>query len=135
MNLRISRQLISKEELTSGSTLILTSVNKLSKSVDKESRQLFLANLLNEFNTKGINLREKYPKIYRDLCLYVEENRHFTPLCLFPRDLNCNNLFMCLIMPGSEPITYDAWVNMSSSLLFDTKLNDESTNELIQVFL
>ena len=134
MDLKLEMKKTPKEELASSSTLILTSLNKTAKSKndskDRENRQLFLVNLLNEFQIRGINLREKYPKIYRDLCLYVDENRAFTPLCLFPRDLNRNNLFMCMIMPDSEPIAYESWVNMSSSFL-DLK-SDESNNELMQ---
>ena len=86
-------------------TLILTSLGN-PEDDDNQNRQLFMANLLNEFQMRGIKIREKYPKIYRDLCLYVEENRPFTPCCLFPRDLNKNNLFMCLIMPDSEPTNF-----------------------------
>lgn len=129
MNLRIDLKR-DQQELSPPSTLILTSLNKASKSCDRENRQLFMANLLNEFQSRGISLREKYPKIYRDLCLYVEENRTFTPLCLFPRDVNKNNLFMCLIMPGSDPISYQTWLNVSQGLLDLT--NNDSSNELIQ---
>ena len=57
---------------------------------------------------RGINLRVSYPKIYSDLCRYVEVGVSFAPVCLFPRDLTKNDLFMCLIMPNSEPANY-AW--------------------------
>ena len=97
-------------------TLILTSLRRNDRIDDssldetrQEDRELFMANLLNEFQMRGIKLREKYPKIYRNLCLYVDEHRPFTPCCLFPRDLTSNNLFMCLIMPDSEPTNY-AWL-------------------------
>ncbi|RNA06358.1 phosphohistidine phosphatase -like protein [Brachionus plicatilis] len=129
VNLRIDSKRDQKE-LSSPSTLILTSLNKASKNCDRENRQLFMANLLNEFQSRGISLRDKYPKIYRDLCLYVEENRAFTPLCLFPTDVKKNNLFMCLIMPGSDPISYESWLNVSQNLLELTR--DESSIELIQ---
>lgn len=111
--------IVNQEEDERPLTLILTSLNRppsnnsnhnesteISNLNSSENRQLFLANLLNEFDQRGIKLRHKYPKIYRDLCMYVEDNRPFTPVCLFPRDLNKNNLFMCLIMPNSEPINY-----------------------------
>ncbi len=106
-----------KKEKTSESsdTLILTAL-KMENSLradheesSDEERRIFLANLLVEFESRGIELRSQYPKIYRDLCLYVEDNKHFTPVCLFPRDLNENNLFMCLIMPNSEQCNY-SWL-------------------------
>ena len=98
-------------------TLILTSLKRndttnndsMNTISNDEDRELFMANLLNEFQMRGIKIREKYPTIYRNLCLYVDENRPFTPCCLFPRDLTTNNLFMCLIMPNTEPTNY-AWL-------------------------
>ena len=92
----------------------MTALSKTSENEEEESgrgeeRELFMANLLNEFQMRGIKIREKYPSIYRRLCLYVAENRPFTPCCLFPRDLSTNNLFMCLIMPDTEPTNY-AWL-------------------------
>ncbi len=60
------------------------------------------------FEERGINLRASYPQIYSDLCRYVAEGVKFAPVCLFPRDLTRNNLFMCLIMPHSEPADF-AW--------------------------
>jgi hypothetical protein len=95
--------------------LMLTSFKKLEKidniynnkiQSTEKSRQLFLANLLNEFEMRKINIRITYPDIYKNLCLYVNQNKPFTPVCLFPRDLNKNDIFMCLIMPNSEPIKY-----------------------------
>ena len=81
---------------------------------------------------RGIKLRDKYPKIYRDLCLYVEENRPFTPLCLFPRDLNKNNLFMCLIMPDSEPVNcswfYDTADYEKTSFLIEKSIDSVPFN-------
>lgn len=101
-----------RKEITSlaSDTLILTGFkSENSTEVGLEDRRIFLANLLCEFETRGIELRSKFPKLYRDLCLYVEDNTHFTPVCLFPRDLNKNNLFMCLIMPNSEQCNY-SWL-------------------------
>jgi hypothetical protein len=91
-------------------TLILTSLCKTNDvENDEENRQLFMANLMTEFETRGINIRLKFPKLYRDLSAYVENNKPLTPLCLFPRDLNSNNLFVCLIVPNSEPSNY-SWM-------------------------
>lgn len=107
-------------------TLILTGLKAensfKSDEATSEDRRIFLANLLIEFETRGIELRSKYPKIYRDLCLYVEDNKHFTPVCLFPRDLNKNNLFMCLIMPNSEQCNY-SWLYDYENEKINTKKN------------
>ena len=108
-------------------TLILTSLESCSENED-ESRQLFMANLLSEFQMRGINIREAYPKIYRDLCLYVEENRPSAPRCLFPRDLTMNNLFVCLIMPDSEPTNY-AWLYENEQHAIDNSLADMANRE------
>lgn len=96
-------------------TLILTSLNnnmssgsggeKIGREANEEDRQLFLANILNELQLRGVNLRQAYPNIYEDLCLYVEENKPLAPICLFPRDAHTGALFMCLIMPKSDPVS------------------------------
>lgn len=99
-------------------TLILTSLKSDSTS-EPEDRQLFMANLLTEFELRGINLKQKYPRLYSNLCSYVEHSRPLTPLCLFPRDLNRNNLFMCLIVPNSEQAIND-WVYESKNKLEGT---------------
>ena len=102
----------SNQNLELSKTLILTSLSKNGEKIepdrepDEEERQLFLANILNELQMRGVNLRQAYPKIYEELCLYVEENKSFGPVCLFPRDSNTGGLFMCLIMPKSDPVTY-----------------------------
>jgi hypothetical protein len=98
-------------------TLIVTSLNKfeheneeeLKKNNDEENRQLFMVNLMTEFETRGIDIKLKFPNLYRDLCAYVEQNKFFSPVCMFPRDVNKNNLFMCLIVPSSEP-TNNSWI-------------------------
>lgn len=129
MDLRVKNEI--SETSDQAATLILTSLKreKLSESTrstdEQEDKELFLANLLNEFQMRGIDVRNKFPKIYKDLCLYVEEDRPFTPLCLFPRDLNKNKLFMCLILPNSEPVDYQ-------NLFNDACANGEQDNELIQ---
>ena len=97
-------------------TLIVTSLNKFepeeedkAKNNDEENRQLFMANLMTEFETRGIDIKLKFPNLYRDLCAYVEQNKLFSPVCMFPRDVNKNNLFMCLIVPSSER-SNNSWI-------------------------
>lgn len=114
-----------------GKSILETEQSNDQKMSTAENRELFLANIVSyiyhlgsdviiiysqilmhfqicNFEERGINLRATYPKIYSDLCRYVDEGTGFAPVCLFPRDMNKNNLFMCLIMPNSEPANY-AW--------------------------
>ena len=81
----------------------------------KKSRQVFLGNLMNEFKTRNINIRLKFPDIYTELCHYVDHNKSFTPKCLFPRDLNKNDIFMCLIIPDSENVNLTDKKNQKSN--------------------
>ena len=76
------------------------------------------------FRDRGINLRASYPKIYTDLCRYVEEGKSFAPVCLFPRDLNKNNLFMCLIMPNSDPANYSWFYDYEQKLEMEDEKNE-----------
>ena len=114
-----------------------------------ENRELFLANIVSflckwksnglklipiflifqicNFEERGINIRVTYPKIYSDLCRYVDEGTGFAPVCLFPRDMNRNNLFMCLIMPNSEPANY-AW-------FYDYDEKEQSRNKQSDTFI
>jgi hypothetical protein len=115
-----SSDLSAHKQSTSLGTLILTSL-KSDATNEAEDRQLFMANLLTEFELRGINLKQKYSRLYSNLCSYVEHSRPLTPLCLFPRDLNRNNLFMCLIVPNSEQAVND-WVYESKDKL-EEKLN------------
>ena len=93
-------------ENAASTTLILTSFVKEESTAEKslEDRQLFLANVITEFVSRGICIRTQYSELYKKLCLYAEENLQFSPMCLFPRDLNNNSLFLCLILPNSEQI-------------------------------
>jgi hypothetical protein len=99
---------VSNEKLfASESTLVLTSFKRTESEENTiESRELFFANSMNQFQARGICLRDDYPSVYENFCFYVEENRSFGPLCLFLRDSIKNRPFLCLIMPDSVQLDF-----------------------------
>ncbi|XP_043914759.1 apical junction component 1 homolog [Protopterus annectens] len=103
-------------------TLILTPPPGTS-DIDKEgeegrkAREICFINIQRELRIRGVFLRHEYPKIYEQLCDFVEKNKRFTPTCIYPIDKRTGKQFMCMIMAASEPRTLD-WV-ASPNLLDD----------------
>ncbi|XP_028270328.1 apical junction component 1 homolog [Parambassis ranga] len=95
-------------------TLILTPPPG-TPDIDKEgeegrkAREVCFVNIQRELRTRGVFLRHEYPKIYNQLCEFVESNKRFTPTTIFPIDKRTGKQFMCMIMAASEPRTLD-WV-------------------------
>ncbi|KAL4660785.1 hypothetical protein GN956_G727 [Arapaima gigas] len=95
-------------------TLILTPPPGTS-DIDKEgeegrkAREICFINIQRELRTRGVFLRHEYPKIYQQLCEFVESNKRFTPTTIYPVDKRSGKQFMCMIMAASEPRTLD-WV-------------------------
>ncbi|XP_028312766.1 apical junction component 1 homolog [Gouania willdenowi] len=95
-------------------TLILTPPPG-TPDIDKEgedgrkSREVCFVNIQRELRTRGVFLRHEYPKIYTQLCEFVENNKRFTPTTIYPIDKRTGKQFMCMIMAASEPRTLD-WV-------------------------
>ncbi len=95
-------------------TLILTPPPG-TPDIDKEgeegrkAREVCFVNIQRELRTRGVFLRHEYPKIYNQLCEFVETNKRFTPTTIYPIDKRTGKQFMCMIMAASEPRTLD-WV-------------------------
>ncbi|XP_067084416.1 apical junction component 1 homolog [Osmerus mordax] len=95
-------------------TLILTPPPG-TPDIDKEgeegrkAREICFINIQRELKTRGVFLRHEYPKIYHQLCEFVESNKRFTPTTIYPLDKRTGKQFMCMIMAASEPRTLD-WV-------------------------
>uniref|UniRef100_A0A667XJZ0 Un-named hu7912 n=1 Tax=Myripristis murdjan TaxID=586833 RepID=A0A667XJZ0_9TELE len=95
-------------------TLILTPPPG-TPDIDKEgeegrkAREVCFVNIQRELRTRGVFLRHEYPKIYNQLCEFVESNKRFTPTTIYPIDKRTGKQFMCMIMAASEPRTLD-WV-------------------------
>nr|XP_015222224.1 PREDICTED: uncharacterized protein C9orf172 homolog [Lepisosteus oculatus]XP_015222225.1 PREDICTED: uncharacterized protein C9orf172 homolog [Lepisosteus oculatus] len=95
-------------------TLILTPPPGTA-DIDKEgeegrkAREICFINIQRELRTRGVFLRHEYPKIYQQLCEFVESNKRFTPTTIYPIDKRTGKQFMCMIMAASEPRTLD-WV-------------------------
>ena len=87
-------------------TLILTAVpgSEFTEDVSpKKAREICFANIQRKLRQRGVSLRHQFPEVYGQLCQYVENNDHFTPITLFPTDPTTGKQFMCCIMPESEP--------------------------------
>ncbi|XP_032434834.1 apical junction component 1 homolog [Xiphophorus hellerii] len=93
-------------------TLILTPPPG-TPDIDKEgeegrkAREVCFVNIQRELRTRGVFLRHEYPKIYNQLCEFVESNKRFTPTTIYPIDKRTGKQFMCMIMAASEPRTLD----------------------------
>ncbi|XP_010898044.1 apical junction component 1 homolog [Esox lucius] len=96
-------------------TLILTPPPGTA-DMDKEgkegmkAREICFINIQRELRTRGVFLRHEYPKIYHQLCEFVESNKRFTPTTIYPIDKRTGKQFMCMIMAASEPRMLD-WVS------------------------
>ncbi|KAG7281322.1 hypothetical protein CRUP_031005, partial [Coryphaenoides rupestris] len=83
----------------------------------RKAREVCFVNIQRELRTRGVFLRHEYPKIYTQLCDFVESNKRFTPTTIYPIDKRTGKQFMCMIMAASEPRTLD-WLG-SPHLLDD----------------
>lgn len=87
-------------------TLILTAVpgSEFTENLEgKKARELCFANIQRKFQERGVSLQKEFPKVYGQLCKFVEKNEHFSPISIYPVDRRTGKRFMCLIMPDSEP--------------------------------
>ncbi|XP_053551717.1 apical junction component 1 homolog [Bombina bombina] len=83
----------------------------------RKAREVCFIHIQRELRIRGVFLRHEYPKIYQQLCEFVENNKRFTPTTIYPIDKRTGKQFMCMIMAASEPRTLD-WV-ASPNLLDD----------------
>ena len=98
-------------------TLILTAVPGSAETENMEARkarEICFINMQRKLRQKGISLRHQYPDVYGKLCAYVSDNASFTPIAIYPLNVNSGKKFMCMIMPNSEPEV--EWTNKSDIL-------------------
>ncbi|XP_077571828.1 apical junction component 1 homolog [Stigmatopora nigra] len=81
----------------------------------RKAREVCFVNIQRELRIRGVFLRHEYPKIYNQLCEFVESNKRFTPTTIYPIDKRTGKQFMCMIMAASEPRTLD-WVDTPNLL-------------------
>ncbi|XP_061907114.1 apical junction component 1 homolog [Entelurus aequoreus] len=81
----------------------------------RKAREVCFVNIQRELRIRGVFLRHEYPKIYNQLCEFVETNTRFTPTTIYPIDKRTGKQFMCMIMAASEPRTLD-WVGTPNLL-------------------
>lgn len=77
--------------------------------VGRKAREVCFINIQRELRIRGVFLRHEFPRVYQQLCEFVENNRRFTPTTIYPIDKRTGKQFMCMIMAASEPRTLD-WV-------------------------
>uniref|UniRef100_A0A8D2IWP5 Apical junction component 1 homolog n=1 Tax=Varanus komodoensis TaxID=61221 RepID=A0A8D2IWP5_VARKO len=75
----------------------------------RKAREVCFIHIQRELRIRGVFLRHEYPKVYEQLCAFVESNQRFTPTTIYPIDKRTGRQFMCMIMAASEPRTLD-WV-------------------------
>ncbi|XP_017783603.1 PREDICTED: uncharacterized protein LOC108567571 isoform X2 [Nicrophorus vespilloides] len=82
-------------------TLILTSPPI--KEPQQGLREISFNNIEKHLRQRGVSLKKHYPKIYQQLCNYVDGTCKFAPVTVYPRDSSTGKTFMCIIMPDVEP--------------------------------
>ncbi|NXA40470.1 AJM1 protein, partial [Eudromia elegans] len=83
----------------------------------RKAREVCFIHIQRELRIRGVFLRHEFPRVYEQLCDFVESNKRFTPTTIYPIDKRTGKQFMCMIMAASEPRTLD-WV-ASPNLLDD----------------
>ncbi|XP_016042930.1 apical junction component 1 homolog [Erinaceus europaeus] len=83
----------------------------------RRAREVAFIHIQRELRMRGVFLRHEFPRVYEQLCEFVEDNRRFTPTTIYPTDRRTGRPFMCMIMAASEPRALD-WV-ASANLLDD----------------
>ncbi|XP_049752578.1 apical junction component 1 homolog [Elephas maximus indicus] len=83
----------------------------------RRAREVAFIHIQRELRLRGVFLRHEFPRVYEQLCEFVEANRRFTPTTIYPTDRRTGRPFMCMIMAASEPRALD-WVT-SANLLDD----------------
>ncbi|XP_054980063.1 apical junction component 1 homolog [Sorex araneus] len=83
----------------------------------RRAREVAFIHIQRELRLRGVFLRHEFPRVYEQLCAFVEDNRRFTPTTIYPTDRRTGRPFMCMIMAASEPRALD-WV-ASANLLDD----------------
>ncbi|XP_077005110.1 apical junction component 1 homolog [Tamandua tetradactyla] len=83
----------------------------------RRAREVAFIHIQRELRLRGVFLRREFPRVYEQLCEFVESNRRFTPTTIYPTDRRTGRPFMCMVMAASEPRALD-WV-ASANLLDD----------------
>ncbi|XP_075415899.1 apical junction component 1 homolog [Tenrec ecaudatus] len=81
----------------------------------RRAREVAFIHIQRELRLRGVFLRHEFPRVYEQLCEFVEANRRFTPTTIYPTDRRTGRPFMCMIMAASEPRALD-WVASANVL-------------------
>ncbi|KAH9489876.1 Apical junction component 1 [Bulinus truncatus] len=105
-----------------GPTLIIAGVPGL--SIDRAARKmrdLTFLNVQRKLRERAVNLKDQFPRVYNSLVQFVTRGSHFPSQIIYPRDIKCGKLFMCVLMPECEP---DLEWTHSVGLLDDLDLSE-----------
>ncbi|XP_045469344.1 uncharacterized protein LOC123677004 isoform X2 [Harmonia axyridis] len=65
----------------------------------REMKEICISNLVTHLRQRGVSLRRQHQDIYKQLQSWMEENcTKFTPVTVYPKDVNTGRSFMCIIM-------------------------------------
>lgn len=82
-------------------TLILTCPPLFAENSSKirELKEECVQNVQKQLRKRGVSLRRQHPEVFKQLADYSEGNcLRFTPVTLYPTDVNTGKTFMCIIM-------------------------------------
>ncbi|KAL3276885.1 hypothetical protein HHI36_012256 [Cryptolaemus montrouzieri] len=99
--MRLSKDIPIPEKLPDNpETLILTcSPLKGNEAKITKLKETCFNNVLMQLRQRGVSLRRQHPDIYKQLQTYVDSNCvKFTPVTVYPKDVNTGRSFMCIIM-------------------------------------
>ncbi|KAJ3641533.1 hypothetical protein Zmor_028037 [Zophobas morio] len=105
--MRLSRDIcVPEKDQDNPETLILTcnSLDALSEDRVKELKEMSINNVQKQLRLRGVSLRRQHPVIFKQLCAYANGScDKFTPITVYPKDVNTGKSFMCIIMLEADP--------------------------------
>lgn len=103
--MRLSKEILIPEKVPEHpETLILTCTPlKGNETKIKEMKETCFNNLVMQLRQRGVSLRRQHQDIYKQMQIWMEENTaKFTPVTVYPTDVNTGRSFMCIIMLESD---------------------------------
>lgn len=66
-------------------------------------KEMSVSKVAKELRDRGVSLETQHPVAFKQLSAYVEGSDKFTPITVYPRDVNTGQSFMCIIMLDADP--------------------------------
>lgn len=102
--MRLSKDIsIPEKDQDNPETLILT-CNSIEGLNENKAKKLIIDNVEKELKLRGVSLKRQHPIIFKQLCAYADGScDKFTPITVYPKDVNTGKSFMCIIMLEADP--------------------------------